>query len=202
MMFLTQLIFAAQTSTATAATVNKLVVIAENVNVDVKLSSDGQYSYDYDNSKFTVTTETNGGVFKINVKAKKKDVKGWDNRVKIYIPDQAYKHIKCISKKAGVGLQAANSNITVKNKQGAVSVKLPSGYNKTLNYIGSFGSGSLDINKNKDFNINTKISCCAFSVPGEWPAYSNSSANYNYKSGEGTAKINIDITNCSFSFVK
>lgn len=202
MALLTQLISVAQTGTAATSKTDKLEITANNVNVDIWLSDDGQYKYDYDDSEYAVTTDKNGSTLKIKVKAKPGSGKDWDKRVRIYIPDQNYKHIKAVSNKSGLGLAANNSDITVKNNSGAVSVKLPSNYNKTLKYTGICGSGSLAMNKNKDFDINAKFSGCSVAVPNGWPAYSNGSSDYNYKRGKGTAKINIGFTKGSFAFAK
>lgn len=184
------------------AAVSNLKITADNANVDVQLASNGQYSYDYDSSKFTVTTATNGSTFEIKVTAKPGATIGWNDGVTVYIPNQTYTLITGVSEKGGLNLPAVNANITVTNNSGAVSVRLPSNYSKTVNYTGVSASGSLAMNSNTNFAINAKFSTCAVSVPGGWPAYSNGSSSYSYTSGSGTAKINIDLTNCSFSFSK
>lgn len=190
------------TDASVATSVSNLKIIAKNVNVDVLLASDGQYSYDYDSSKFTVTTATNGSTFKIKVTAKSGTKKIWKNRVIVYIPEQTYTLITGVSKKSGLSLPPINADITVKNKKGAVSVDLPSSYSKTVNYMGVSGSGSLTMGSITDFAINAKFSACAVSVPKSWSACSNGSSSYSYTSGSGTAKININLKNCSFAFNK
>ncbi len=190
------------TDAPVATAVSNLKIIAKNVNVDVRLASNGQYSYDYDSSKFTVTTATNGSIFKIKVTAKSGATKSWKNRVIVYIPDQTYTLITGISKKSGLSLPAVNADITVKNKKGAVSVSLPSNYSKIINYRGVSGSGSLTMGSTTDFAINAKFSACAVSVPKSWSACSNGSSSYSYTSGSGTAKINVELKKCSFAFNK
>lgn len=182
--------------------VHILKIIAKNVNVDVRLASNGQYSYDYDSSKFTVTIDTNGSIFKIKVTAKSGATKSWKNRIIVYIPDQTYTLITGISKKSGLNLPAVNADITVKNKKGAVSVSLPFNYSKIINYRGVSGSGSLTMGSTTDFAINAKFSACAISVPKSWSACSNGSSSYSYTSGNGTAKINVKLKKCSFALNK
>lgn len=54
-----------------------------------------------------------------------------------------------------------------------------------------------DIN---EFAVNAQISTSAVQVPSGWPTYDMLSSSYSYISGNGTAKINIDITSSSFAF--
>ena len=51
-----------------------------------------------------------------------------------------------------------------------------------------------------DFAVSAEISTSAVSAPNDWPVYDMLSPNYNYVSGNGAAKINIDITSSSFIF--
>ncbi|MDE7313724.1 MAG: hypothetical protein K2N87_19220 [Eubacterium sp.] len=185
-----------------ADAIRKLKIIAVNANVDVQLAGNGQYSYSYDRSKFTVTTAKGGQTFKIKVKAKPGAANGWENRVIVYIPKQAYTSITGVAKKSGMSLPAVNANINVINSAGAVSISLPSNYSKTVNYTGVSGSGSLAMNGNTDFAVDAEFSVCAVAVPSRWPAYSNGSSSYSYTSGSGAAKINIKLKGCSFAFVK
>lgn len=202
------IIFLTQTTGKAEAAGNKLKIVADHANVDVKLAENGQYSYKYDSSKFTVTTDADGSVFKVNVNAKKAKMKntnqsGFKNdKVTVFIPKKPYTRIVGVSKKGGLSLPAVNANITVKNKLGSAAIRLPSNYSKTVNYTGVSGSGALAMNENKNFAINAKFSGCAVAVPGSWPAYSNGNSSYSYTKGKGAAKINIDLTGCSFSFVK
>lgn len=194
------MVSAAEVETTDASVGNKLKITADNANVDVQLSGNGQYSYDYDSSKFTVTTTKNGSTFEITVSANLGAVIGFEDRVTVYIPDQTYEIITGVCEKGGLHLPAVNANITITNNAGAASVRLPSDYNKMVNYTGVSGSGSLAMGKCTDFAINAKFSACAISIPSNWPAYSNGNSSYSYTSGSGMAKINIDLTKCSFTF--
>lgn len=181
---------------------NSLKITADNVNVDVQLASDEQYGCNYDNSKFTVATAINGSTFEITVTAKSGAEIGWNDRVTVYIPNQTYTLITGVSQQGGLSLPAVNANITVTNNSGAVSVMLPSNYSGTVNYTGVSGSGSLAMNGSTNFAVDANFSNCAVSVPGDWSAYNNGSSSYSYICGNGTAKININLMKCSFSFNK
>lgn len=52
----------------------------------------------------------------------------------------------------------------------------------------------------KNFTVKAKISSSAVLVPGDWSAYNMISSSYNHSIGDGTAKINIDVTSSSFTF--
>lgn len=82
----------------------------------------------------------------------------------------------------------------------SVVLSLPSDYDKTLNYTGNASSCSLSMGDIQDVAVTAKISTSSVSVPNGWPAYDMLSSDYSYTSGDGTAKINIDITSGSFVF--
>lgn len=82
----------------------------------------------------------------------------------------------------------------------SVMRSLPSDYNKTLNYTGNASSCSLSMGGVNDFAVSAKISTSAVLVPSGWPAYDMLRSEYSYTSGNGTAKINIDVTSSSFTF--
>lgn len=111
--------------------------------MDVQLAQNGKYSCNYNSSKFTVTTDLKRSIFKIKVEAKKTASKSGaaNEKVMVYIPNKAYNLITGISKKSGLSLPAVNANITVSNKSGAVAIRLPHSYSKTVNYTGVSGSG-------------------------------------------------------------
>lgn len=97
-------------------------------------------------------------------------------------------------------LPAIHANITVTSNASSVRLSLPSGYNKKLNFTGNASSCSLSMSNIHDFSVSAKISASAVSVPSGWPVYDMLSSNYNHTSGNGTAKINIDVTSSSFVF--
>ncbi len=77
---------------------------------------------------------------------------------------------------------------------------LPSDYDKTLNYTGNASSCSLFMNGIRDFSVSAEISASAVLVPDDWPAYDMLSSDYSYTSGNGAAKIRLDVTGGSFRF--
>ena len=190
---------AAEAEVANTLAGSNLKITANNANVDVQLSGNGQYSYNYDSSKFTVSTATNEATFEITVSANQGAVIGFEDRVTVYIPDQAYALITGVSEKGGLNLPEINANINVTNNEGAASVRLPSDYSKTVNYTGVSGAGSLVMNYNTDFVVNVKYSNSAVSGLNNWPMF-GSNGDYNYTSGNGAAKINVDLSKCAFSF--
>lgn len=77
---------------------------------------------------------------------------------------------------------------------------LPSDYGKVINYTGNGSSCTLAMSDVKDFAVDAKISASAVLVPDDWPAYDMLSSGYSHSSGNGTAKINIDVIGSSFTF--
>lgn len=182
-------------------TVSDLKITAEGVPVEVRLASDGQYSYEYNKDEYAVTTTTNGSTFEIKVTDITPEVRsGNQTNVVVYIPDQSYTLITGVSEGGSLILPAINANIIVTSDASSVIIALPFDYNKTLNYTGNASSCSLFMSNINDFAVSTKISTSTVSAPSDWPAYDVLSSNYNYTSGNGTAKINIDVTSSSFIF--
>lgn len=182
-------------------TVSELKITAEGVPVEVRLAADGQYSYEYNKDKYTVTTATNGSTFEIKVSDIRAETgSGNQTNVIVYIPNQSYTLITGVSTGSSLILPAINVNITVTSNASSVIIDLPSDYNKTLNYTGNASSCSLSMSNINDFAVSASISTSAVSVPNSWPVYDMLSSNYNYTGGNGTAKINIDITSSSFIF--
>lgn len=182
-------------------TVSDLKITAEGVPVEVRLASDGQYSYEYNKNEYAVTTTTNGSTFEIKVTDIEPEVHiGSQTNVIVYIPNQSYTLITGISEGSSLILPAINANIAVTSNASSVIINLPSDYNKALNYTGNASSCSLSMSNIKDFAISAKISTSTVSVPSGWPMYEMLRSNYNYTGGNGTAKINIDVTSSSFIF--
>lgn len=182
-------------------TVSNLKITAEGVPVEVRLTGDGQYSYEYNKDVYAVMTTTNGSTFEIKVTDIRPEVHSGDQtNVVVYIPNQSYTLITGVSEGSSLILPAINANITVTSNASSVIITLPPDYNKTLNYTGNASSCSLFMSDNNDFAVSAKISTSAVSVPSNWPAYDMLSSNYNYTGGNGTAKINIDVTSGSFIF--
>ena len=181
------------------STGSNLKITAENATVEVQPAGDGQYRCDYDENNCTVTTVTSDAAFEITVTGKPDAAFGWEDRVMIYIPAQTYDLITGVSEKGGLKLSGLNTDIDVTNNAGSVMIDLPSDYDRTLNYIGVSASGAVILNGNSDFTVSAKFTSCSVTVPNTWPVCGNGSSEYSYTSGSGTAKVNIELTNASFS---
>lgn len=181
--------------------VSDLKITAEGVPVEVRLAGDGQYSCEYNKDEYAVTATTKGSTFEIKVTDITPEMhSGNQTNVVVYIPNKSYTLITGVSEGSSLILPAINANITVTSNASSVIITLPSDYNKTLNYTGNASSCSLSMSNINDFAVSTKISTSTVSVPSGWPAYDVLSSNYNYTDGNGTAKINIDVTSSSFIF--
>ena len=182
-------------------TVDGLKITAEGAPVEVRLSSDGKYSYEYDKDKYAVTTTTNDSNFEIKVEEIKSGVvKGEQSNVIVYIPDQSYTLITGVSEGSSLIPPAINTDITVTSSASSVMLSLPTDYDKTLNYTGNASSCSISMNDMKDYIINAKISTSSVQVLSSWPEYDMLSSDYSYTSGNGTAKLNIDVASSSITF--
>ncbi len=178
-----------------------LKITAEGAPVEVRLASDGQYSYEYDKDKYTVTTTMNGSTFEIKaVEMESGANMGEQSNVIIRIPNQDYTQITGVAEGGSLILPAINANIIVTSNAGSVVLSLPSDYNKTLNYTGNASACSLSMNGIYDFAVRAKISASSVQTLSDWPVYGMLCSDYSYTSGEGTAKINMDITGSSFTF--
>lgn len=181
--------------------VSNLQITAEGVPVEVRLASDGQYSYEYDKKNCTITTTANGSTFEIKVTGIKSGADiGEQSNVIVYIPNQSYTLITGISEGSSLILPAINANITVTGNASSVVVSLPSDYDKVISYTGNGSSCTMSMGDIKDFTVSAKVSTSTIWVPSDWPAYDMLSSSYKYSSGNGTAKINIDVTSSSFAF--
>lgn len=181
-------------------TAGDLKITAEGVPVEVHLASDGQYRYEYDKGEYDVTTTTNGSTFEIKVTDIRPGADVGDENVIIYIPDQSYGLITVVSEGSSLILPAINANITARSNASSVLLSLPSDYDKTLNFTGNASSCTLSMSGIDDFAVSAKISTSAVTVLNGWPVYDMLSSNYTYTGGDGTAKINLDITSSSFVF--
>ncbi len=178
---------------------SNLKITAKNATVEVQPAGDGQYRCDYDENNCTVTTVTSDAAFEITVAGKPDAAFGWEDRVMIYIPAQTYDLITGVSEKGGLKLSGLNTDIDVTNNAGSVMIDLPSDYDRTLNYTGISASGAVILNGNSDFAVSAEFTSCSVTVPDTWPPCGNGSSEYSYTSGSGIAKVNIELTNASFS---
>ena len=181
-------------------TAGDLKITAEGAPVDVCLTSDSQYRYEYDKDEYAVTTTTNGSTLEIKVTDIRPGADIGDENMIIYIPNQSYGLITIVSEGSSLILPAIDADITVTSNASSMMLSLPSGYDKTLNYTGNASSCSLSMGDVNDVAVSARITTSAVLVPSIWPVYDMLSPDYRYTSGNGTAKINIDITSSSFTF--
>ncbi len=185
------------------SSISNLKVLAEKCNVYIGFSDNNEYTYDYDTSKFNVTTTKNDSTIEITINPKTGASIDLMDGVAIYIPNQTYDTITAISEKAGLTLSEVNSNINLISNKGSTSLILPNNYDKIVNYTSISGSGGIKLNKDStNYIISMKVSKSAVSIHEDFPQYIVGSSNYEYKNGDGTAKINIDIKSSSFTINK
>lgn len=181
--------------------VDDLKMTVEGAPVEVRLASDEKCRYEYDQDKYTITTSSNDTTFEIKVTEIQSGAAIDDqSHVIIYIPNQAYTSITCVSEGSSLTLPVINTNMTVTSTASSVMFSLPSDYNQTFHYTAEASFCLLAMNGIDDYAINAKLSTSSMQVPSSWPAYDMLRSDYRYTSGNGTANINIDITNSSFVF--
>ena len=180
-------------------TVTDLKITAEGVPVEVRLASNGQYRYEYGKDEYAVAASAIGSAFEIKVTDIEPET-GGGTSVIVYIPDQSYALVTVDSEGSSLMLPAINANITVTSNASSVVLSLPADYNKALNFTGNASFCSLSMSNVNDYAVSAEISTSAVSAPNDWPACDVLSSNYNYTTGNGTAKIQIDITSSSFIF--
>lgn len=191
------------TISVAAAQKTNLNIIAANCNVVVKLSATGKYKYEYDTSKFVVTKAKDDLTMNLIVERKKGASIELMDQVLIYIPKQSYGKIRAISNKAGLSLPKLNTNYAIINNSGAVRVGVPKGFSKTITYIGTKGSGGINMKGiTSGFRVQIKADTSAIALPKEFPAYNSGNNNYTYQYKKGTAKFIIQLNNCSFAINK
>lgn len=184
-----------------AAVENELEITIRNANVFIDISEDGRFHYKYKRSLYIIDKEREDSITKISVKKRtnKSSTKDSDIFVKISIPDKIYTKITGIVKNGGLSIPSVNTDITIKNYSSAVSLSLPSGFNKKVSYTGKNGSGSIIMDGKSKFIIDVKISDTALST--FWAGSSaGDDATYQYQQ-EGKnkrAKIKLNLKNCSF----
>lgn len=178
-------------------------------NIIVEFSTDGQYSYDYDTSKFIVDQSTSRSTTAITINPKSKEnakkASMDENQqpifdmVHVYIPKQSYGTVNISNESAGISLPELNANINYSDNAGAATITLPSDFNKTLNFASVKGAGTIALKENfTDFALTVESKESAFSVPEGFPRHT-AGALYEYRQGNGTAKIKVDIENCAFT---
>ncbi|ADO58139.1 hypothetical protein [Paenibacillus polymyxa] len=186
-------------SNAASNDVKNINLTAINCNVTVTKTSASDFSYEYNKSLYTVTSTLSGYTIYITVKGKG-SVNGISDRVNILIPEKSYEKITVESTKAGVSLPELNTNLDITGVDGSsMSVRVPVGYSKAINYDNTKGSGSLTFSKGaSDYTVTVKTTASALSVPAGWPLF-RPNLTYNYINGAGKAKINITLENSAFS---
>lgn len=177
-----------------------LEISATDCNVTVALSEDGKYSYDYDTSKFAVTKTELGSTTKIMINQIAGASISWQDRVYVNVPNREYEQVTVISNSSGITIPTLNVNYNITSNSGAISLTLPKNYTKIVNFNSVSGSGGIRLDPNAtDYLVSMKINTCSIALPKDFPAYKPGNSAYTYQNGLGTAKINIDIQNCSFT---
>lgn len=191
-------------TTSLAATdkvnVENIRLQAENCNVILDISTDGKFQYDYDETVFEITSRTDESTVSITAKLKAKAQ--LMDTITIHIPDQEYKSITVDSKVAGVTIPTLNTNINVTSDKGAIGIKIPKSFNKTINYKATNSSGRISFNKDTiNYTLKMTLQNSSIGLASYFPSYKVGNKNYEYKNGNGNAKINIDVKDSSFAIV-
>ncbi|GIP24493.1 DUF4097 family beta strand repeat-containing protein [Paenibacillus sp. J22TS3] len=183
--------------------INEIKLVANHCNVNFESSKNGKLEYDYDGSKFQVTSKVNGSVITISTKGKDQtENSSLKDRIIIRLPKDTYKTISVNANHAGVSLPKMNVNYNLESKEGALSVSVPNGYSKTLNYKLTNSAGSIDFNsKANHFKLQLTADGSAVSVPKGWPSF-HFGSTYKYKKGKGTGTINIQAKDSSFAITQ
>jgi hypothetical protein len=177
-----------------------LKLIADNCNVRFEVSSSGQVEYDYDTTRFDVSETVSDLTTTVTAKQKTGAEDGrLPDMIIIRIPEHSFDKIVVNSNKAGVTLPSLNVNFDLMSEGGSMSVPVPIGYNKTVNYKLIKGAGSIDFKqKVKDFKVSLEAVNSAVAVPSDWPVVHPGSA-YKYTKGTGTGHFNIDVSKSSLT---
>lgn len=185
------------------ANIENITLKTENCNVYIDISTNGKFLYEYDKSIFEITSQTDGSTVKIMAKLKANVNVELTDMITIHIPDQEYETITVESKSAGVTIPMLNTNINVVNDKGAVGIKIPENFDKTVNYKATNASGSINFEEDIiNYTLKMEVKNSSINLANYFPSYKNGSNHYEYKNGNGNAMINIDVKNSSFAIHK
>lgn len=194
-------------SSITMAAADEVAVKKIELNVDdcsavvVKKTYNGDFRYEYSEKYYKLTTAQTGdtlsitlamaaGVTKIPVKEK----------AVVYFPDKEYTSITVAAVNSAIELKAFNTNYKITATDSAASLEVARGFNKTINFKIADGTGDVEIDKNATnytVNLGSDTSTSTIDLPDEFPEFLQQQ-NYQYKKGDGKAKINVDVKNSAF----
>jgi hypothetical protein len=179
---------------------NKLVTIeGTGCNyMEIKISDTNEFQYDYDPNLYVVDVSDKDGMIYIKASICKDAKPTYEEKVKIYLPaDLGFSKLKVIANEAGIGIVGMNKPMEVINNQGAIAMEVPGDISNDISYTGNNGAAEITIasqSKKGGFTFCLKQKKSAVSLPLEFIGYSETLEKYEYISGNGLAKINVDIT--------
>lgn len=159
------------------------------------------FKYEIDESIYTLTISQDNETLNIELKPTGRRNENQTAMPVIYIPEKEYNNITVTGNRAGISLPPVNADFIVTNSDGATSMSVSKQFNKTIDFSNISGSGSLIISPAADnYTLNMKAAESAVSVPPEMPDYLFE-PGYEYVKGDGSAKINLEIKESSFSIL-
>lgn len=172
----------------------------ENCNVTVKNTDEKEIRYEYDENKFTVTRQIYDVDIRIHVEPLADTMlESSINEVVIYLPSQEFEEIIVVGDNAGVALKALNTDLHLSNYNGSMSVQVPEGFDKTIEFFSVNGSGLLAIDKDaEDYLLMLSAKDSAVSISPGFPAFTPGEV-WEHQNGNGAAKINMTLQDSSFS---
>lgn len=185
-------------------TVKNIELKAADCNVIVKPSDDGTFQYEYDDEIHKLTALQDGAAMYLTLESTgKPNTTGLDMAV-LYVPDVSYDKITVDGSRAGISLPSLDADFDIKSESGAVSIQVSAGFNRSIDFTNTDGSGSIAINPlagNYTFDMTSDSS--AVSLPEEFPELSDQAGDghYKYVKGNGRARINLTVKNSAFSVV-
>lgn len=163
-----------------------------DVNVIIRQTNKKKFTYNYDKRVSIVTIKQKDDTVNITVASAKKSTD--TNFVTIYVPKKSYKMVTVTNKSGGADIYAWNTNLKVESIDGAMSIHIPSGYSKTIDFVSDDGACSLFPDKKfANYKLSLTIdeeSLLTTSGPyKDW----NYSKKYKITNGKKTAGIKGEI---------
>ncbi|SDL51466.1 M56 family metallopeptidase [Paenibacillus jilunlii] len=179
----------------------------DNANVMVKFAENDQFLYDYDKAKHRITYK----IIDSNMEIKVENLKAphgasvpeaLADMIIIYIPDRSYNNVTVDETYSGVSLPELNAKLHLTSNNGSMSIQIPEDFNKVIDLAHTNGSGLLNIDaKAKNYAVNLTSKDSSVSTSPGLPVFINGRP-WEYKNGNGAAKINIDLSKSSFTISK
>ena len=177
--------------------VKTLAFDVDSTNVVVTLATDGKFHFDYDMDSYTVTTGGTDADKTISIGRKGAGGTDFPAFVNIQIPNTAYRSISYKGNGAGLNLPPINADTSVEVEKGSLSITVPKGFDKTLDYTMRASSGVVTFAQGAvDYVYTLQASAAAPVLPGQWPAYRHGQT-YRHQEGGGAGKINGTVDSSS-----